>query len=165
MRLSSFDVNTTKGMLLALNRARASECSAATHSTVPATVASNAWSTLSSSSISRTQGFSYWRARNRGPALKNCWPCNSVCRDLPIDTAGFGLQFNAKPLQRLVEFPDGLLFVDALVALQAFHLVFAASATAYASWVLPLPAGPSSSNGFCNLAARYTVVVATESAR
>ena len=44
-------------------------------------MASNAWSTLSSSSISKTQGFSYWRARNNGPALKNCCPCNSVCRD------------------------------------------------------------------------------------
>ena len=40
--------------------------------------ASNAWSTLSNSSINSTHGFSYCRARRRGPALKNCWLCNSA---------------------------------------------------------------------------------------
>jgi hypothetical protein len=39
---------------------------------------------------------------------------------LPIDAAGSRLQLNAKPLQCLVEFPNGLFFFDALVALQAF---------------------------------------------
>src|SRR5580692_5714980 len=39
---------------------------------------------------------------------------------LPVDVAGSRLQLDAKPLQWLVEFPNGLFFVDALVALQAF---------------------------------------------
>ena len=39
---------------------------------------------------------------------------------LPIDVAGLRFQLDAKPLQRLVEFPNGFLFIDALVALQAF---------------------------------------------
>ena len=51
----------------------------------------------------------------------------------PINTAGLRLQLDAKPLQRLIEFPNGFLFVDALVALQAFDTVSAASATAYAN--------------------------------
>ena len=38
---------------------------------------------------------------------------------LPIDAAGLGLQLDAKPLQRLIEFTNGFLFVDALIALEA----------------------------------------------
>jgi acetyl esterase/lipase len=44
-------------------------------------IASNAWSTLSNSSMSKTGGLSYSSERSNGPALKNCRPCNSICRD------------------------------------------------------------------------------------
>jgi hypothetical protein len=40
-------------------------------------------------------------------------------QQLPINAARFGLQLDAKPLQRLIESSNCLLFVDALVALQA----------------------------------------------
>ena len=39
---------------------------------------------------------------------------------LPIDVAGLRLQLDAQPLQWLIEFPNGLFFVDSLVALLAF---------------------------------------------
>ena len=80
MRLSSFDVNTTKGMLLALMVPSFGMLNCHTLS-ISSNKASNAWSTLSSSSISRTQGLSHRNARRSGPALKNCWPCSSVRRD------------------------------------------------------------------------------------
>jgi hypothetical protein len=37
----------------------------------------------------------------------------------PINADGLGFEFNAKPLQGFIELADGLLFVDALIALQA----------------------------------------------
>lgn len=40
-------------------------------------IASNAWLTLSSSSISRTQRLGCCKARSNGPAVKNFWLCNS----------------------------------------------------------------------------------------
>ena len=42
----------------------------------------------------------------------------------PIHADGLGFEFNAKPLQGFIELADGLLFVDALVALQAFDYGF-----------------------------------------
>jgi hypothetical protein len=39
---------------------------------------------------------------------------------LPIDVTGIGPQLDAQPLQRLIEFPYSLLFVDALIALEPF---------------------------------------------
>jgi len=38
----------------------------------------------------------------------------------PINADGLGYEFNAKPLKGFIELADGLLFVDALIALQAF---------------------------------------------
>ena len=110
-----------------------------------------------------TRLFALQRAQKR-PGAEKLLTVQLRLQGFPIDAGGLGFQLNAKPLKGLIELADGLLFVDALVALQAFDPVFAASATAYASCVFPLPAGPSSSNGFCSLAARYTVVVAIESA-
>jgi hypothetical protein len=79
MRLSSFDVNTTKGMLLALMVPSFGMLNC--HTLSSSSKASNAWFTLSSSSMSKTHGFSHCSARRRGPALKNCKLCNSTCRD------------------------------------------------------------------------------------
>ena len=120
MRRSSFEVRTTNGILFAciVPSFGMLSCHTLNNSSKRA---SNAWSTLSNSSISRTQGSSRCNARKSGPALKNCWPCNSACRDSQSTVADFGSQFNAKPLERLIELADGLLFVDALVALQALH--------------------------------------------
>ena len=39
---------------------------------------------------------------------------------LPINAARLSLQLDAKPLQWLIEFTNGFLFVDALVALETF---------------------------------------------
>ena len=83
---------------------------------------------------------------------------------LPIDAAGSRLQLNAKPLQWLVEFPNSLLFVDALIALEPFDACVCSLGNSICECVFPLPAGPSSNNGFFSLAAKYTVVVAIESA-
>src|SRR5258708_10204393 len=70
MRLSSLEVSTTNGMLLA--RIVPSFGMLICHTLSSSNnKASNAWSTLSSSSTSSTQGFSYCKARNSGPALKN----------------------------------------------------------------------------------------------
>src|SRR5579864_5414851 len=80
MRRSSLDVSTTKGTLLARIVPSFGMLSCQTLRSSN-NVASNAWSTLSSSSIRKTQGLSYRRARNKGPAVKNCCPYNSVCRD------------------------------------------------------------------------------------
>jgi len=116
MRLSSFDVNTTNGMLLAFMVPSFGMLNCHTLSN-SSNRASNAWFTLSNSSISRTQGFSYCNARSSGPAQKNCWLCNSVCRDSQSTLARFGSQFDAKALQTLIELADGLFFVDSLIAL------------------------------------------------
>ncbi|HLX82246.1 MAG TPA: hypothetical protein VKR59_00005, partial [Terriglobales bacterium] len=40
-------------------------------------------------------------------------------QEFPIGSCGLGFQFDAKPLQGLIESPDCFLFVDALVALEA----------------------------------------------
>jgi len=40
---------------------------------------------------------------------------------LPIDATGLGPQLDAEPLQRLIEFSNGFLFVDAFVALQSLN--------------------------------------------
>jgi len=37
----------------------------------------------------------------------------------PITVDGLGSQFDAKPLKAFIEFADGLLFVNSLIALQA----------------------------------------------
>src|SRR5208282_422726 len=80
MRRSSLDVSTTNGMLLALTVPSFGMLNCHTLSN-SSNKASKAWSTLSSSSISRTQGLSHCNARRSGPAPKNCWLCNSVRRD------------------------------------------------------------------------------------
>ena len=64
-------------------------------------MASKAWSTLSSSSMSKTQGFSHSKARISGPALKKSWLCSSVRNDAQSMSPDLALKFDAKSLQRL----------------------------------------------------------------
>jgi len=63
-------------------------------------------------------------------------------------------KLHVKPLEALVEPPDCLVLRNVAVALQPLMCVPAACATDTANCVLPLPAGPSNSSGFCILAAR-----------
>src|SRR5712691_12885063 len=119
MRLSSLDISTTNGMLLAriVPSFGMLICHTLSNSN---NKASNAWSTLSNSSISRTQGFSYCNARNSGPALKNCWPCNSVRRHSQSMPSDLDLSSTESLCNAFIELADGLLFIDAFVTLQAF---------------------------------------------
>ena len=57
----------------------------------------------------------------QGPGAEKLLAMQFGLQGFPIDAAGLGFQFDAKPLQRLIEFPDGFLFIDALVALQALY--------------------------------------------
>ncbi len=75
-----------------------------------------------------------------------------------------GFQLDTKPLQRLVEFPNGLLFIDAFIALQPLDTCIASLGNRVCELRLAAARRAFEHIGFCSFAARYTVVLAIESA-
>jgi hypothetical protein len=73
---SSFEVKITNGTVSAWITPSFGMLNCQTESSSNS-IASKAWSTLSSSSMSRTQRFGYCKARRSGPALKNLRLCSS----------------------------------------------------------------------------------------
>ena len=81
---------------------------------------------------------------------------------LPRLVAG---RLDPQQLLAVVPLVERARLVEALVALQPHELATPAVATALASSVLPVPAGPSTSSGLPSASARKTVVAIASSAR
>ena len=83
-------------------------------------MASNAWSILASLSTNKTHGFLYSRARSNGPyKITACYAPD--LKPAPHNAGGLFFQIHTKLLQGLVEFANGFLLVDLLIALQALN--------------------------------------------
>jgi len=113
--------------------------------------ASNAWSTLSSSSISKTQGLSH-ATRAAAAGTEELLAVQLRPQGFPIHADGLGFEFNAKPLQGFIELPMAFFVIPHSTA-GARRLVRCVR-NCICQLSLTAPGGPSSSNGFCSLAAR-----------
>jgi hypothetical protein len=159
---SSFEVRMTNGMVSALMTPSLGMLNCQTERS-SSNMASKAWSTLSSSSMSSTHLFAYWSALRSGPALKNLSPCNSCLSCSHSTGPDLDRSSTASRCTASSNLPIAFSSLIPSKHCRRSTSVLIVLATASASSVLPLPGGPSSRTGLCSLAARCTTVAVTSS--